>query len=193
MRKIRWAQRVCPWWMGYFLANPLRRLMENPQKLLGNHVKPGMRVLEPGCAMGFFSLDLARMVGSEGKVIALDLQERMLAGLKKRALKAGLLGRLDIRQVDRHSLNIEDLRSSMDLAVAIHLVHELPDQAVFFKEVCDSLKPGGRLLFIEPRMHVKDGDMAASLELAEAAGFELISRREYGFGRQAILQTPAAG
>ena len=54
------AHRVCPWWLGYLLASPLRRLMANPRKLLAPYVHEGMTVLEPGPGMGFFTLELAR-------------------------------------------------------------------------------------------------------------------------------------
>ena len=68
------AKHVCPFFMGYLLLNPLRKLLENPDRLLGPFVRPGMTVLEPGCAMGFFTLPLARMVGATGRVIAVDIQ-----------------------------------------------------------------------------------------------------------------------
>ena len=54
---------VCPWWMGYLLCCPLRRLLENPEKILGPHVHPGMKVVEPGCGMGFFSLARSWLAG----------------------------------------------------------------------------------------------------------------------------------
>lgn len=40
------AAHICPWWMGYFLANPLRRLVENPEKLLGPFVDQGMTAVD---------------------------------------------------------------------------------------------------------------------------------------------------
>ena len=61
------ADHVCPPWVGYFLLNPLRKLVESPSKLFNPFVREGMVVLEPGCAMGFFTLPLARMVGPAGK------------------------------------------------------------------------------------------------------------------------------
>jgi predicted methyltransferase len=60
------ARRICPWWLGYVLANPIRRLWHNPREILLPFVKEGMLVLEPGPGMGFFTLDLARLVGPNG-------------------------------------------------------------------------------------------------------------------------------
>ena len=50
------ADHVCPPWMGRLLLNPLRKLVESPKKIFAPFVKEGMVVLEPGCAMGFFTL-----------------------------------------------------------------------------------------------------------------------------------------
>ena len=82
---------VCPWWLGPLLANPLRRLVQDPAAILAPHVREGMTVLEPGCGMGFFSLPLARLVGPGGRVVCVDLQRKMIEGLRRRAKRAGLL------------------------------------------------------------------------------------------------------
>ena len=81
------SHRVCPWWLGYFLVSPLRRLVEDPEKIVGPYVSEGMTVLEPGPGMGFFTLEMARRVGSSGRIIAVDLQPRMIASLKRRAAR----------------------------------------------------------------------------------------------------------
>ena len=81
------ASHLCPWWFGYLLVNPLRRLRQDPRRLLGPFVRDGMVVLEPGCGMGFFTLEAARMVGPDGRVVAVDVQPRMLAGLERRAAR----------------------------------------------------------------------------------------------------------
>ena len=65
-------EHVCPVWVGYLLASPVRKLIQNPKKLLSPYVEEGMTVLDAGCAMGFFSLPMARMVGPNGKVICGD-------------------------------------------------------------------------------------------------------------------------
>ena len=57
------APRVCPWWIGWLLASPVRKLMQDPARILAPWVRDGMTVLEPGPGMGFFTLELARRVG----------------------------------------------------------------------------------------------------------------------------------
>ena len=71
------AHGVCPFWVGYLLLSPLRKLFESPDRILGPFVTEGMMVLEPGCGMGYFTLPLARMVGAKGKVVALEIQDKI--------------------------------------------------------------------------------------------------------------------
>ena len=54
-----------------------------------------MTVLEPGLGMGFFTLEIARLVSPSGRVVAVDVQRRMIEGLKRRARKTGLFDRID--------------------------------------------------------------------------------------------------
>jgi len=186
------AHRVCPWWLGYWLVSPLRRLREPPRQLLAPHVAPGMMVIEPGCGMGYFTLELARMVGPGGKVVAVDLQPRMLAGLRRRARRAGLAGRIDARLAAPDRLGLDDLAGSADLAVALHVVHEVPDPRRFFAELARALRPGGRVLVVEPRWHVKPADFAAELDAAAAAGLVLVERPPARGGPAAVLGRPDA-
>jgi ubiquinone/menaquinone biosynthesis C-methylase UbiE len=163
--------RVCPHWVGYLLINPLRKMFENPNKILGPFVREGMIVLEPGCGMGYFTLPLARMVGPTGRIIAVDIQPKMLSALKRRAQKAGLLDRIELRHIRDDGLGVKDLSGRVDFAVALHVVHEVPDQASFFTEVWHALKQGSKLLVVEPKGHVSLDKFAKSVAAAENVGF----------------------
>jgi len=184
------AHTICPWWLGYWLVSPLRKVLENPRTALGPFVREGMRVLEPGCGMGFYTLDLARLIGERGRVIAVDIQPKMLAGLVRRATSAGLADRIETRKAQPTTLGIADLAGQIDLALALHVVHELPDTAGFFAEICAALKPGGTLLVAEPRGHVSEAAFKASLEKAERAGFRVSGGIPNFRGRTAILLKP---
>ncbi|HUH64484.1 MAG TPA: class I SAM-dependent methyltransferase [Terracidiphilus sp.] len=165
------AEHVCPWWLGYFLISPFRQWgTQNPDRLLGPYVSPGMTVLEPGPGMGFFTLPLARMTGPSGKVIAVDIQPRMLDRLRLRAGKAGLLARIETRLARPDSLGIDDLKDAVDFVLAFAMVHELPAPETFFEETAAALKPGGRFLLAEPVGHVKRARFSRELEAARRAG-----------------------
>jgi hypothetical protein len=69
--------------------------------------------------MGLFTVPLARLVGNSGRVIALEVQPRILAGLKKRLAKAGLLARVDARLVPPESIGLSDLAGAVDSVIAI--------------------------------------------------------------------------
>lgn len=185
------AGHVCPPFIGYWLLNPLRKLVENPKKILGSFVKEGMTVLEPGPAMGFFTLPLARMVGPGGKVVVLEVQQKMLDVLGKRARKAGLSERIDPRLAGSGGPDLSDLEEKVDFAAAIHVVHEIPDPAAFFRDVFSALKPGGKLLIIEPKGHVGAEAFEKTLNTAKAAGFRPVELPVKIRGRSSLLAKPA--
>jgi SAM-dependent methyltransferase len=170
------AQRVCPWWLGYLLASPIRRWFEDPAKLLAPYVREGMTVLEPGPGMGFFTLDLARLVGPSGRVVVVDLQPRMIASLKRRATRAGLLVRLDVRIASPNSLGVADLAGAVDFSLVFAVVHELPAVETFFAELALASKPGASLLLAEPTGHVNAAQFEAELQAAAKAGFVVAGR-----------------
>ncbi len=182
------AERVCPWWLGYLLASRLRRLVEDPNKMLAPYVRSGMTVLEPGPGMGFFTLELARLVGPTGKVVAVDLQPKMLEGLKRRAAKAGLLDRIEARPAAKESLGVADLAGQVDFALAFAVVHELPAASPFFLEVAATLKPAACLLFAEPSGHVKIARFQAELEAALHAGLSLAGHPAISRNHAALLK-----
>jgi len=182
------ARHVCPWWMGYFLASPLRRLRQNPTAILAPQVKEGMTVLEPGPGMGFFTLPLARLVGAEGRVVAVDIQPRMLAALGRRARRAGLGRRIEARLADASGSELADLGGRVDFVLAFAVVHELPDIPRFFREASGALRPGGELLFSEPAEHVDEAAFAESLEAAATAGLRPVATPAIARSRSALLR-----
>ena len=169
-------QPVCPWWLGYFLASPLRRLYQDPRAILCPWVSEGMKVLEPGPGMGFFTLELARLVGPRGRVVAVDLQPMMLASLVRRARRAGLGERIEVREARGEALGVDDLAASVDFVLAFAVIHELPSARAFLEQAHRALRPGGRMLIAEPRHHVSESAMAETVALAERAGYSVEAR-----------------
>ena len=167
------SQRVCPWWLGYLLANPLRKLYYNPQSILEPYVNEGMTVLEVGSGMGFFTLPLARLVGESGRVVCVDLQEKMIRAVKRRARKAGLIDRIELRVNTPPSVGIDDLEDKVDFALVFAVVHEVPNARQFLVEIQRSLRKGGLLLFSEPAGHVSTEEFGGTLKTAQALGFRV--------------------
>lgn len=170
------AHRICPWWLGYWLACPLRRYSLNPLRTLDPYVHEGMTVFEPGPGMGFFTLDLARLVGSGGRVVAVDIQPKMIERLKRRADKAGLLSRIDARVASADSGQLDDLRGRVDFTLAFAMVHELPDIPHFFSTLAAISRGHASVLMAEPKGHVKPAEFDAELQAATDAGFSVVQR-----------------
>jgi 2-polyprenyl-3-methyl-5-hydroxy-6-metoxy-1,4-benzoquinol methylase len=178
---------TCPWLLQYFLALPIRRLVESPERVLSHYIAPGMTVLEPGCGFGFFTLPMARMVGPEGKVVSVDIEPRAIEKLKRKAAIKGLVERLDARSCGPRDLGLTDYRGRIDLAVVMHMLHELEDIPEFLGQVTALLKPGGKMLIAEPKGHVSPKSFAAELSLCRQAGFTEIDQLSRIRGRWAAL------
>ena len=177
--------RICPWWLAYTFDNPLRRFWHDPRKLFGPFVEPGATVLDIGCGLGWASLGLARLVGPDGVVFAVDVQPRMLAALERRARRAGLTGRIKPILISAESFELD---RPVDFALGFWLVHEVADQAGLFGAVLEHLKPDGRFLVVEPHGHVLEADFRASVDLACRSGFEHLGQPPIGKNLTALLR-----
>jgi len=182
------AGNVCPFWIGYMLCSPIRRLWHNPEKILSPYIREGEKTLDIGCAMGFFSLPMARMVGSQGRVICIDVQEKMVRSLIKRAKRAGLYERIKARVCSRDSFCLNDIEEEIDFALAFAVVHEVPDCLSFFSEVYRILKPVGRLLLAEPKGRVSSNNFEEFISAAQVKGFEIADRPHIRSARAVLLQ-----
>ena len=177
---------VCPWWVGRLLASPLRKLLGNPTRMLEPFVQPGMTVLEPGPGMGFFTLELARLVGPEGRVIAVDVQPEMIAGLRRRAQRARLIERIEARVAPATTMALEAYEGAFVLAFAV--VHEMPSAQSFFAETARAMKPGASLLLAEPAGHVSEDDFANELALAAETGLVTTGRPSISRSQAAVVK-----
>jgi ubiquinone/menaquinone biosynthesis C-methylase UbiE len=179
---------VCPWYIGYLLASPLRRLFLNPEKILSPYVKEGMTVLEVGPGMGFFSLPLAKLVGEPGHIICVDIQEKMLNNLRNRVDNAGLLWRIETRLCTDASLQIDDLKEKIDFVLAFAVVHEVLDTKKLFTEIFNSLKSGGVLLVSEPAGHVTKEEFDITLSIAQSVGFQILDSLKINRNHSVIMK-----
>ena len=181
------AGHVCPWWGGFFIDNALRRWLHNPQQILSRYVQPGMTVLDFGCGMGLFAIALARLVGTTGRVIAVDLQQQMLDVLIKRARAAGVAERITPHCCARTALGIAE---PVDFALAFYSVHEVPDLPRLLGELRRCVRPPGQLLVVEPKGHVTARRFEAMVHGAAASGWAVRARPHINLSRAVVLGNP---
>ncbi len=175
---------ICPWWLAYTFDNPIRRFFHNPGDMFRKYVKPGMTTADIGCGMGYFSIAMADMVEHNGKVIAIDIQQKMLDVLKNRAEKKGMANRIICRKCTNESLQLTE---KIDFALAFWMIHEVPKPDVFFKQIHESLKPGGTLFVAEPRFHVSKSKYLSIIDEAKLAGFITLENPHVAFSYCSIL------
>jgi ubiquinone/menaquinone biosynthesis C-methylase UbiE len=179
------ANHVCPWWLAYTFDNPLRRIFHDPEKIFTPYLHEGMTAIDIGCGMGYFSIGMAKIVGNTGNIISVDIQQKMLNILMKRAKKAGVANRITPFLCDENTIGINE---NVDFAVAFWMAHETPDEFNFLKQVHSILEKSGRLLLVEPKLHVSFNEFKKMLSKAEELGFKLIDSPEIHFSHTAVLE-----
>lgn len=177
---------VCPASHAGMLDHPIRRLIQSPKRIVGPYVRAGDTVLDIGCGPGYFTRPMARMVGRSGCVVAADLQEAMLAMLSERAEEEGLSSRIRLHKTRPEALELGDL-GPFDFILAFYVVHEVPDAGRFFREVAAVLRPGGRVLVVEPALHVSEQEFVEELAAARATGFAVENGPRVLLSRTALL------
>jgi ubiquinone/menaquinone biosynthesis C-methylase UbiE len=176
---------ICTWWIAYTFDNPLRKLIHNPQKILGDYIRQGMTVMDVGCGMGYFSIGLAKLVGAGGKVIAVDLQQKMLDVMHRRARRAGIADRIVPHRCEAGRVGV---RGPVDFILAFWMVHEVSDKNNFFLELQSNLTSKGKILIAEPKMHVTADELDKTIEIAQNSGLRCGDRPEIRFSRTALFE-----
>ncbi len=179
------THEVCTWWHAYSFDNPLRKLVHSPRKVLGAYVKDGMTVMDVGCGMGHFSIGMAKLVGDNGKVIAVDLQQKMLDVMLKRARRAGLADRICPHQCEANQIGVAE---TVDFILAFWMVHEVGDQKDFFHQLKSVLAPGGKILMAEPRFHVNAEDVDQSIKIAAGCDLRCIGKPDIRLSLTALFE-----
>jgi ubiquinone/menaquinone biosynthesis C-methylase UbiE len=182
--KITGQKIVCPWWLCFTFDNPLRRLFHNPEAILNPYVQPGQSVIDIGAGMGYFSIPLARLVGPSGRVTAIDIQNKMLLALAKRAQRCGVSERITTSLAGPDSLGSH---SAVNFILAFWMIHEVPDRHRLFGEILNLLKTDGLFLLVEPMMHVSKKYFSQTLDEAKNAGFSIKESPKINMSHSALL------
>ena len=158
-----------PEFLANVIDNPLRRRLQPPLATAVRHgIEPGMTVLEIGPGSGTYTIGAARRVGAAGKVVAIDIEPRMVERVVQRAAADGFAN-IEARVADVFALPFAD--GSFDAAFMIAVIGEIPTPERALREIRRVLKAGGTLACSELLM---DPDSPSARTLARwgtAAGF----------------------
>jgi ubiquinone/menaquinone biosynthesis C-methylase UbiE len=176
------GELTCPWWLCFTFDNPLRVLVQNPVKILRPYLKEGYNVLDIGPGMGYFTIPISKMIG-KGKVYALDIQEQMLARLRKKIAKKNFEN-IEIKQYDGSSFNIAE---KFDLVLLFWMFHEVTNKDVFVNEIKAVMNPTSKILVVEPKIHVTKESFSESLKSFHKIGIEAVEYPKVGLSRSVVL------
>jgi ubiquinone/menaquinone biosynthesis C-methylase UbiE len=146
-------------------------------------VKPGAVIADVGAGGGMYTSKLAKAVGPTGRVIAVDISPRAIELLRARVQREALTN------VDIVESAVDDPRlapASVDAVLVVYAYHEMTEHAAMLRAMRAALKPGGRLVIVEPisprRRDVPRDEQTRAHQLApdvaideiRAAGFRLL-------------------
>lgn len=179
-----------PEWMANFIDNPLRREVQPPEAMPTRHgLKLGQTVLEVGPGNGRYSAATARFLGEKGKLVAVDIEPRMIERLQARVQAEGLTN-VEAKTANVHALPFED--ASFDAVYMITVIGEIPQPERAIAEFFRVLRPGGTLAFSELLLD-PDYPLASTLmRWAGATGFTVKSKAGDFFAYSIVFEKVAA-
>jgi len=177
---------VCSHSHSFFLDNFIRRIIQNPKRIIGEFIREGDTIIDIGCGSGYFSIDMATLTGTAGKVFAVDLQKEMLTKVGEKAAAKNLSERIDLHQCDQNRIGLAP-ETKADFILAFYMVHEIPDPGAFLEQVKELLRPGGKFLLVEPMFHVSKVQFANILVSAIKIGFTQVDMPKRKGGRSVLL------
>ncbi len=167
------------------LDSRMRRWIQNPRKILGPYIEERMTVLDAGCGPGFFTIDMAQMVGKSGRVIASDLQEGMLQKLSEKIQGTELEERFTLHKSEEDRIGVSE---PVDFVLLFYMVHEVPNIEGLFGELVTILKPNGKVLVVEPPFHVSQKTFDDTVQKARKAGLQAVEGPKVFLSKTAILK-----
>ena len=162
------------------LDNPERRAMLPPEETLRKlGLKAGEVMADIGCGIGYFPIPAGQIVGSKGKVFALDIADEMLDEVNE-VKKLNHLNNIETVKVAEYDLKLED--GLITVGFTCNVLHEIEDLGRFSDEIYRILAAKGRLLVIEWEKKVSNFgppidhqiDKAELISIFKKHGFEII-------------------
>ena len=164
------------------LEDPARDGWQQPDQVVYSlDLKSDDEVADIGAGSGYFTVRLAKGVGASGRVYAIDVEQKMLDYIDRRAEREKL------ENIQTVLADPDDPRlgsSSVDVIFVCNTLHHVQKRAQYLRLLARALRPGGRLAIVEfhkrpmpvgPRVEMKI-DRKTCLKETEAAGFRLVKK-----------------
>ena len=161
----------CPAWLGWLVEFDNPFFEQSSARAIVRHLdlQPGMKVLDLGCGPGRLTIPIAKQVGPQGEVVAMDIQPGMLRRTQEKAQAANLN---NIRWLQAGAGEGKLGCSKFDRALLVTVLGEIPEREAALKEILDALKAGGILSVTEVVADPHFQRRSTVRELAKAVGFE---------------------
>jgi SAM-dependent methyltransferase len=159
----------CPASFSWIVNNPIRRWYMRPV-LDRVGIRPGEKVLELGPGPGAFTIEAARRTEPGGRLIAVDIQPKMIASVERKVREAKLS---NVEAYRADAFHVPLANGSIDRAFLVTVLPEIPDRKRALQELRRVLKPGGVLSLTEEFLDPDYPLARTTIRWAEEAGFEL--------------------
>ncbi|HTS69103.1 MAG TPA: methyltransferase domain-containing protein [Terriglobia bacterium] len=169
----------------HHLEDPQRGEWQKPAEVIAKlGLKPGDQVADLGAGSGYFTFLLARAVGPQGKVYAVDIEGEMLDYIRQRAQNDNVKN-IQLVKASPHDPKLAP--ASVDMIFICDTLHHIPERPTYYPLLARALRPRGRLVNIDfykkplplgPPLEMKI-DKPAMIEEAKSAGFHVI--QDYDF------------
>ena len=133
-----------------WLERSSREIEERPQTLIrALKLKTGDKVADIGVGTGYFARRISRIIGPKGTVYGVDIQQEMLDLLGRNLKNAGIK---NVKGVLGTISNPNLPANTIDLVLMVDVYHEFSHPYEMMQNICNALKTGGRVAFVEYRM-----------------------------------------
>jgi ubiquinone/menaquinone biosynthesis C-methylase UbiE len=175
---------VCPMRVAGLLDSKFRRFFHNPSKILKPYIHKNITALDIGCGPGVFSIEIAKLLEGDGKVISVDMQDGMLELIKQKIVGEPFEKNIVLHKCTQNSLN---LKENVDFVLMFYMVHEVRDKKRLFDEVLPLINENGLIMIVEPALMPKK-EFNGVADYIKKRGFEEHKKPRIMFSKGIVLR-----